>query len=200
MRENRIRVEHVMRRTPLAAAALAALTAVAAAPRDAQAFERQHHLGLGPGLGLLKVDDKSTVSLGAGLQAHYAYGITDQFNLMAEASSVQVALNQDDDPGSPKTRPARIDSLGVGVAYVLDILQWVPYFGVLGAGYGMSGGNLDSGYKPGGGAQLALGVDYQIDRSLALGVAIRQHFILSDIKTYPTYTTGFLRVEYIWGW
>ena len=179
--------------------ALLAALLVFAAPSAASAFERQHHIGLGPGLGVLKVGDKSTMSVGAGLGVHYAYGLTDQFNLMAEASSVQVALNQDDDPGSPKTRPARIDSLGVGVTYVLDVLQWVPYFGVLGAGYGLTGGNLD-GYKPGGGAQLALGLDYQLDRSFAIGVAVRQHFVLSDIKTYPSYTTGFLRVEYIWGW
>ena len=53
---------------------------------------------------------------------------------------------------------------------------------------------------PYAGAQLALGLDYHIDRTWAVGVAVRQHMLLGDITTYPTYTTVFARAEYVWGW
>ncbi len=183
----------MLRRALLAGAALLALST------PASAFERQHHLGVGPDLGMLKVADKSTLSVGAGLGLHYAYGLTDQFNLMAEAGSTIVALDQQQDtPDAPRTRPARVDCFGLGVGYVIDILRWVPYVGVMAGGYGFSGGTIER-YHPAVGAQLALGLDYQLDRSFAIGVAARQHLVFSE-KTYPSFTTFFLRAEYIWGW
>jgi len=180
----------------VAAAALALLGA-----RSAAAFEHQHHLGGGGGLTLLKIDDKSTLDVGAGLGVHYAYGITDQFNLMAEGTSSIVALNEARGPAIPTTRPGAVDSLALGLSYVFDVTQWVPYAGVLAGGYALSGGSLGPGsVKLGAGAQLAAGLDYQLSRTFALGVAYRQHFIATDLSTYPTYATVFLRAEYVWGW
>jgi hypothetical protein len=188
-----------MKAWSLAAALAATLALAVAAPRSAAAFEGQHHLGLGPGLGMLRIDDKSTMSIGGGAGIHYAYGLNDTFNLMAEGSSMVLALNQDQDtPTSPFTRPARIDGLGLGACYVIDILRYVPYVGLMGTGHMMSGGTL-TGNKPLGGAALAVGLDYQFDRSWAAGVAIRQHFLLSEMSTYPSFTTAFLRVEHTWG-
>jgi len=107
---------------------VAAAFAIAAlfAATNAAAFERQHHLGGGGGLSLLKIDDKSTLDIGAGLGIHYAYGITDQFNLMAEGTTSIVALNEAHGPGVPNTRPGAVDSLAVGISYVFDVIQWVP--------------------------------------------------------------------------
>lgn len=167
---------------------------------NAGAVERQHHLGLGPSLAVLSIDDKSTASIGAGLGLHYTYGLTDQFNLMAEASAAIVAKGQAQDfPDSPRTRPAEVDHVAIGVGYVLDILRWVPYGSVMAATYRLSGGTLASSLLIPG-AELGLGLDYQLSRTLAVGIAGRQHFLLTQLSTYPSYTTALLRVEYMWGW
>ncbi len=166
----------------------------------ASAFEKQHHLGLSPALAVLKVNEKSTTSVGAGLSLHYAYGLTDQFNFMVEGGSHVVAANQQvDSPETPATFPARVDHAGVGVGYVLDVLRWVPYFGVLGQGYVLSGGTIPRAVVAVG-VSIAAGLDYQIGRHFAVGLAVRQNFIASELSTYPTYTLAQLRAEYVWGY
>jgi Outer membrane protein beta-barrel domain len=180
--------------------ATAAVVWTLALTGEAKAIERQHHVGLGPSVDVLSIDDKSTLDVGAGVGLHYTYGISDQFNLMVEAGGAIVAANQEQDtPETPRTRPAGVDRAGVGVGYVIDVLQWVPYIGVLASGYRLSGGTLDGSlFIPG--AELALGLDYQLSRQWAVGVAVRQHFLLTKMSTYPTYTTGLLRIEYMWGY
>ncbi|MDB5218650.1 MAG: hypothetical protein JWO86_6577 [Myxococcaceae bacterium] len=175
-------------------------TALAAAPTAAHALERQHHIGLDPSLSILKVDDKSTVSVGAVLGLHYTYGIDDQFNFMAELNASIVAANQKQDtPTTPHSRPAEVDHALVGVGYVIDVLRWVPYFGVLAGGYRLSGGTLDNALLVFGGA-AQLGLDYQLSRHWAIGAAGQQHFLLTKMSTYPSYTTVMLRFEYMWGY
>jgi hypothetical protein len=167
-------------------------------PRSASAFEHQHHVGLSTGLSVLKIDDKPTLSVGAGLGLHYTYGLNDQFNLVAEGTSSIVALDEAKGPNIPKTHPSGIDSLGLGVTYVIDVLQWVPYVGVLGSGYALGGGSMDRTVLIAG-AQIAAGLDYAFSRHFAAGFAFRQHMLLTKMSTYPTYSNFFLRAEYTWG-
>lgn len=183
-----------------AALAVTTLAAIVAMAPDASAIERQHHVGLDPTLALLKIDDKSTLSTGVGLGVHYTYGLTDQFNLMVDGNVAFVAGNQQpDEPSTPHTRPSQVDYLTAGVGYVLDIVQWVPYFGLAVGGYRLAGGTLDNAeVLPG--AAVALGLDYQLSRSWAVGVGFRQHLLFTKLSTYPSYTTAFLRFEYVWGW
>jgi outer membrane protein with beta-barrel domain len=183
----------------LSAVSLVVFASVLVASGPARAVERQHHLGLAPQLGFLKVDDKSTMSVGGGGALHYAYGLTDQFNLMAEAGSAVVALKQEQDfPDSPLTRPATVSNAAVGVGYVIDILTWVPYFGALAGPYMLTGGTLPETLFVAG-AAVAAGLDYQLSRHFAVGVGVRQHFLLTKLSTYPSYTTALLRFEYMWG-
>jgi outer membrane protein W len=183
----------------LAVASLATVSALSVLPGTAFALEHQHHIGLDPSLAMLKVDDKSSISSGAGLGVHYTYGINDQFNLMVEANGSIVARNQQQDmPESPHTRPAEVDHGLIGVGYVIDVLQWVPYFGLLTGGYRLAGGTLDKTLFVYGGA-LQVGLDYQFTRHWALGVAAQQHLLFTKMSTYPSYTTGMLRLEYMWG-
>ncbi len=166
----------------------------------ASAIERQHHLGLSPTLSILKVDAKETSSPGGGLTLHYAYGLTDQFNFMFEGGSS--ALYNDVAPGTegaPATIPTRVDHAGVGIGYVLDILRWVPYFGVMGTGYVLNGGTLPKAAVVVGVA-LAAGLDYQLGRHFALGIAVRQGFPATQLSTYPSFTQVLLRAEYVWGY
>jgi hypothetical protein len=176
-----------------------ALLGTLLASSPASAIERQHHLGLSPALGILQVDGKSTSSTGLGGALHYAYGLSDQWNLTVEASSVVVALNQTRLPETPRNRPAAVDNGAVGASYVIDILQWVPYIGLQGGVYRLAGGTLDEALiLPG--LAISGGIDYQISRRFAAGIGARQHFMISKLDTYPSYTTVLLRFEIMWGY
>jgi hypothetical protein len=179
--------------------ALALAFALCFAANTAGAVERQHHLGAGGGISLLKIDDKSTIDFGGMADLHYAYGLSDAFNFVAEGGYAIVAAGEAKGPDIPTTRPASIAHVGAGATYVLDVISWVPYIGALGTGYVLGGGSMDKS-KAGFGVALAVGLDYQISRSLAVGIAGRQHLILNELATYPSYTEGFLRAEFMWGW
>ncbi len=164
----------------------------------AGAVEREHHVGVDLGVAILSMPDKTDV--GAGVGGHWTYGLSDAFNLMVEGGWSLIAPGESlVSAATPKTRPASAANAGVGVAYVLDVLRWVPYGGVLLGGYALMGGTLDSTRWIPGGA-LALGLDYRFDRSFAAGVAFRQHLLATDTATYPSFTQVFARIEYTWGW
>lgn len=166
----------------------------------ARAIERQHHLGLGPQLSILAIADKSTASVGAGVSLHYAYGLSDTWNLMVEGSWARVAASQKEDPPeAPKTRPEGADHAAAGIGYVLDVFKWVPYLSLLAGAYRLSDGTLTSDlWLPG--VSAGLGLDYQLSRSFAIGVGAREHLMVTKLGTYPSYTTVMLRAEYMWGW
>jgi opacity protein-like surface antigen len=165
----------------------------------AGAVEHEHSIGLGEGMAVLKVDDKSTLSTGGATTLHYTYGINDQFNLMAEASWALVALHQEqDNPDSPHTRPATVSTVNIGVGYVIDIIRFVPYIGLLGTGVVMNGGTLEKARYMAG-ASLAAGLDYKFNRSWSAGVAYRQQEFLTEASTYPSYSVFTLRAQYVWG-
>jgi len=151
-------------------------------------------------LGMLSIKDKSTLSVGGGGLLHYGYGISDQFNLTVEGGSAVVAANQQQDSVlTPRNRPAAVDQLMMGVTYVIDITQIVPYVGLLGGASRLAGGTLpDPLILPG--LAVTAGADYQLSRSWAVGVGARQHFMISKLETYPSYTTFLLRVEFMWGY
>jgi hypothetical protein len=167
---------------------------------EAHAVEREHRVGIDGGLSLLSIQDKGTMDVGVGAGAHYVYGLTDQFNLMVEGAwSVVAANQQQDNKDSPHTRPASISFAGAGVGYVLDILRWIPYGGVLLDSYYLYGGTLDTA-KIFPGVELALGLDYRFNRSFTAGVSFRQHLLVTVMDKYPSFTNLFARVEYAWGW
>lgn len=180
--------------------AAAVASTVVFASSTSSAVERQHHVGIAPQLSVLVIDDKSTASVGGGLALHYTYGVNDTFNLVVEASSSAVARNQQQDtPETPRTRPGGVDHGAFGVGYVIDVLQWVPYLCVLGGVYRLYDGTLpETLFLPG--LSVGAGLDYQLSRSFAIGLAAREHLMLSKLQTYPSYTTVLLRGEYMWGW
>ncbi len=134
-------------------------------------------------------NDEFCSGLGGGL--HMAYGLTDSYNLMVELG------------GSTHSISAQSSSLSVmqgatGVAYTLDIISWVPYFGLLIGGYRFAGADLlEADYKLG--FQAALGMDYRPSRSWGLGVQLRYH-TFSDDPLETHYMTTFGRFELLWGW
>jgi hypothetical protein len=164
-------------------------------PAAARAVEKEHHLGLTLGPSVLVISDKTSSGAGAGLT--YSYGVTDAFNFIAEGGSSLLSVGDVDDK-TPHTHPKTLTNAAVGASYVLDILRWVPYGGLLVGGYVLDGGTMDKALVIPG-AQLALGLDYKFNFTWSAGVGYRQHLFFSQVTNYPSYSTFFLRVEYAWG-
>jgi hypothetical protein len=180
------------------AAAAAALTFAT----SALAVEREQHLGVDLGGSALVISDKSTPDVGPAIGAHWAYGLNDAFNLMVEAGWSIASLRDKPGPMTPSDRPASLANADVGVGYVFDVLQWVPYAGLLVGGEALTGGSLEHA-KLLPGVVIALGLDYRLTPKWSLGVALRQHFVPldgSESSTYPSFTQCFARLEYTWGW
>lgn len=176
---------------PLAAAVA---LAVALSPAPAAAYERQWHAGLGLGYSVL-TDDPVAHGFGGGL--HLAYGLTDAFNAMLE---IDIAGHPGDD--------LMIMSGSLGVGYVFDVLQWVPYVGLMVGGYDLWSVADECGADVEGvpachrgriGGSIPLGLDYQISRDFAVGAQGRIHLLLLG-DSPAMYVTAFARAEILWGY
>jgi hypothetical protein len=152
------------------------------APSRASAFERQWHAGVDAGYASL-FGDHSAAGFGGG--GHLAYGLSDAFNALLELDFTR----------QPNANTS-VYSAGLGVVYTLDVARLVPYGGLLAAGYKLAG-DL-SATAPGG--QIALGVDYEIERQFAIGLEFRMHTIFASHPVGTlAYATTFLKFEYLWG-
>lgn len=175
---------------------LALLTACAAAaaswPGEARAFERQWHAGASAGYSPYITPGGVTLhGFGGGL--HLTYGLSDTINVLVLADvSVHPATTY---------RAKPVDGLilaggSLGAGYVFDVLQIVPYFGAaMGVYY------AETPVAPGGRLALTVpfGVDYQLSRSFALGLAGEYKLLFLDPAGAGQRFTAFLRAEYIWG-
>jgi hypothetical protein len=180
--------------------AVAVGVAVVVLPGAAQAVEREHALGVDVGGAIFMVADKSSPDIGGSIGLHYTYGLSDAFNLVADAGWSLVALNETlTDPTTPHTRPTNITNADVGLAYVLDVLQWVPWGAAEIGGYALDGGTI-GGVQVLPGAAIAVGLDYRLNRSWAIGVSAREHLLFTELSTYPSFMQAFVRMEYVWGW
>jgi hypothetical protein len=168
-------------------------TALFFAPRGARAFERQWHVGVDGGYAVWL--DSAASGFGGG--AHAAYGLSDSFNAMLELAVTRhpsASVRAGSDENAPSFSVETIASGAAGIAYTIDIARAVPYVGVLAGMYSL--GEL-SGVSPGG--QVALGLDYQLERNWAIGAQLRFHAVYHPDTGALPYTTTFLRAEYLWG-
>ena len=184
-----------------------ALLALSTASPAAQAFERQWHLGGGLGLGGFgKVEGSSVPLSGEGLKlpmvgAHAGYGISDVFDVRLELTWGLHSLDGSPEVVDPELEQTHVVSAATGLAYKLDVIEWIPYLGLLVGYYGYCGGPAlgSDGLEPGGGsdlgASLILGLDHALSRDVAVGVQLRYHRLLAG----EDYFTAQLRVEHTWG-
>src|SRR3954454_11922258 len=81
---------------------------------SAEAFEKQHHVGVDLGLTLLDASDAPHFKASGGLGAHYAYGVTDAFNFVAEANASYFSWGGSlGDPKLKHTVPSSLTTLAV---------------------------------------------------------------------------------------
>jgi len=158
----------------------------------ASAFERQWHVGGGFGFAAFADGDTST---GPAIGIHGAYGLSDVFDLKVDLLGSRHTLENDQ---------LRLLSTTAGIAYKMDVIRWVPYFGAQVGYY-----RLDGNQRPEGlpvnelGMSFDLGLDYAVRRNFGLGLQLRYHGFLADplssLGDAPLFT-GLLRAEYRWGW
>jgi hypothetical protein len=172
-------------------------------PRTAHAFENQWHLGAGLGVATLSGSEYKT---GPAAGLHGAYGLSDTFDLRIELLASHHTLDVGDETREAPT--AQLLSAAAGVAYKVDVLEWIPYAGLLG-GYAAFLGDSpsDLGLSAPGDQELTvsvvLGIDYAHSRSFGLGAQLRYTGFLSDLPDSladAQYFALLLRAEYRWGW
>lgn len=199
-------------RPALAAASFAALALLA--PSRSDAFERQWHVGGSFGYTALMGTLPTRHGLGGGL--HLTYGLSDALNLMAEGNVSghfsRVGEVPVDDKGTA-TGPAVpgpsgvLASGAVGVGYVFDVLQWVPYVGgLVGAAdfidtSGACGATPETPcHSPRLNLEVPFGLDYSVSRSFAVGFGGRYQMLIGGPNGLEHGLAGLLRAEYVWGY
>lgn len=179
------------------------LALVLGLPRTAHAFENQWHLGAGLGVATLSGSEYRT---GPAASLHGAYGLSDTFDLRLELLASHHTLDLGDEARAAPS--AELLSAAAGIAYKLDVLEWIPYVGLLG-GYAAFLGDTPSelGLSAPGDQELivsvVLGIDYALSRSFGLGAQLRYTGFLSDLPDSladAQYFALVLRAEYRWGW
>jgi hypothetical protein len=182
-----------MRPSPLHVLPVAAALALLLHAPAAGAYERQWQAGGTVGYAMLA---ESGSEHGVGLGLHLRYGLSDAFDAMLEMG------------GSYHPSSERLVAHGAaGVAYVFDVLQWVPYAGLTLGGYYLRAPSPPCMAGPSTscegawlGASIPFGLDYRITRSFAVGAQGRYHLLFLGPSEAPLhYVTALARAEYIWG-
>jgi hypothetical protein len=180
---------------------LAPFVLVAAWSSEASAYERQWQAGLGVGYALLmnggSIPVKPTSLHGFGSSLSITYGLTDAINIIGHA----------DFSAHPGDAPVVIGGGSAGIAYVLDVLRWVPWVGLTVGGYAVSArepcvATNDVSCTAGRfGLSVPFGLDYQLSRSFSIGANGRYGLLLAGNQIGVDQTiAGFIRAQYIWGY
>ncbi|MBX3128289.1 MAG: outer membrane beta-barrel protein [Polyangiaceae bacterium] len=162
-------------------------------PGAARAAEGQWHVGAGLGAATFSGTGSG---FGPALGLQGAYELTDMFDLHLELSASQHEL-------APATS-TRFYGASAGAVYKVDVIEWVPYFGLYAGVYRFDGEVIPTPLKQTElGIAVPLGLDYSFSRSFAVGVQLRYHGFLSDPMSSlgdAPYFLGLLRAEYRPGW
>jgi hypothetical protein len=176
-------------RAPLPSPACAALVLAAAllTSRSASAYEHQWRAGASFGY----MGGWNGLGQGAGGGLDVGYGVRDWLEVTA-------AL---DLSGFVSSR-LLVPSGTVGLRFVFDVVQVVPYVGVQvgGAGVIAVGGGCSAACSLGKlDLELPLGADYQVSRSFTIGAGARLQVLLLDGSAIPM-LGAFAKAQYAWGY
>ena len=168
------------------------LAALLLATKLAGAFEDQWHLGGGSGAAMFA---ESETSPGPAVGLHGAYGLSDMFDLKLETLASTHLRDE---------QRFHLLSASAGLAYKVDVIEWIPYLGAQVGYYRLIGTS-----RPGKlaahelGISVDVGVDYAISRGFGVGAQVRFHGFLHEpmgsMGDAP-YFCGLLRAEHRRGW
>jgi hypothetical protein len=143
-------------------------------PSAAHAYEDQLSLGLG--LGYARATRPGLPHNGGSIELEAGFGLSDTLSARA---AVSYGLH----PGT-----SSLSMLGFAgeLIYIIDVLAVVPYFGAGLDGLASSHGPKRE-WRGDFGAHPVVGVDWLLNRDLALGLEARPVFVLSDLSRAPVY-------------
>lgn len=127
---------------------------------------------------------------GGALSLHGAYGLSDVFDARVELRS---SLHSRAGKGVGLTV---LSQAAVGLAYKLDVIEWVPYFGIRAGYYQFSSQPVTPFAERGGMIGAFGGVDYAFSRSAGVGFELDYDTLLPDGGAFA----ALLHAEYRWGW
>lgn len=172
---------------------LAGALALFLAPR-ALATEGQLHTGAGVGVVSFT---RSDAPVAPAVGVHAAYELSDMFD-----ARIELLGSQHEFVEGQKTR---FYSATGGLTYKLDVIDIVPYAGILGGVYAFDGFYPYAEAQPRKvqlGISIPLGLDYTVSTHFGLGLQLRYHGILSDPlkdeRDGPIFS-ALLRAEYRFG-
>ncbi|MEM9067791.1 MAG: outer membrane beta-barrel protein [Myxococcota bacterium] len=151
------------------------------APQTARAYEDQVVLTLDVGFAAALANDElpqNGVAAGVGVNV----GLNDAWALHARFGYAY----------HPNSDPLHVSIVGVEVVYLVDILEFVPYFGL-----GIDGiGTVRDGFDADLGFHAVVGIDWLAARKWLVGLEIRPYvlpFSIADNGVDPVYLTVDLR-------
>ena len=169
--------------------ATTALIALTASSATSHGYEQQWRLGPDFGFCTLSLPEANVDGFAAGV--HATYGINDTFNLRAQADLASFALP------APSTSALIYGGL-LGAEYVVDILDWIPYAGVV-LGPSVMAIRHDKTVTQLA-AEIPFGMGYQLGRNWAVAVEGRYRMLFGGVAESPgSMFTLFARVEYVMG-
>jgi len=174
-------------------AAIAVLGVLLSTSGPALAYEEQWHFGGGLGAATFARTDSGWAPAAG---AHAAYDVTDMFDLRVELLGSQHEFVDG--------MATRFYSVAAGFTYKVDVMEWVPYAGILGGIYAFDGEVWPSPLqKRELGISVPLGLDYTFSRTFGVGAQLRYHGFMSDpissLEDAPHFSL-LLRAEYRAGW
>jgi len=130
----------------------------------AQDFDGPWRVGLGAGV----VAPVEGYRAGLGVSAHGARALSDMFDLR-----LNVSVSQHSTRGNDATVVSPwLTHATMGVAYKLDVIEWVPYFGVRAGAQIWSDAPRGKNSRVGATLGIMAGVDYAFSRSFGAGVEV----------------------------
>jgi hypothetical protein len=167
------------------------LATLASAPalffaEPARAFERQWHVGGGLGAASASASEGAGFGMGLALGLHGAYGISDVFDARLELQG-----SRHDVGGIPVS----MFLTRAGLAYKLDVLEWIPYVGGSAGAFGVV---WDEGATIRPCAGGFAGLDYAVSRHVGVGVFVALDYVFANPNLIAG--TGLVRGEYRFGW
>jgi hypothetical protein len=174
-------------RTPYASIGTAAawlagaLLCCLCSPAPVHAYEDQQTLGIGAGYAHAFSD--TAPGPGARLELSGGTGLSLAWTARARLA---YALHPDRDP-------LHVGLAALDLLYIIDVLEFVPYFGAGASVFAMARAGAWNAYPA---VHAVLGVDYLMSRALTLELDVSAHALITALETDPLYLTA--TVSLVW--
>jgi hypothetical protein len=126
---------------------------------------------------------------GAAASLELGYGLTDSIGLLGALRYEGLAQ---DGPLGPE--PFSRAGAAVGVSYVFDVLQIVPWGSITVGALALGGGSIAWRWRAE--ARLAVGLDWLVRRSFSAGLEVGLSLVAPDLRLFPWALTATLRFSY----